>query len=382
MNVTLKKNNLEAWLELGKQSSYDVSKLQSSTISSMLSHINLLHHNGYTLDSPDFLKDADKVIESLKTMKNEKLKPGYKIQIAATIHRLFPNAKINKKKYKIQAVRKARAQSVNFMEKISQLINEASQYINNKYTTTITDLGEYECCLVILLTTCTSLRIHELLQLKMSDIALIEQQEAVNIKSKSRSNNRIIALNTPLKLVFAAIKHQRPKVLDILNTSVHGGEMKRQRQVSDYIIVSSVSEIRTKLKRFAAMHHLSIETLGFNSFRSYISTVLIQNGGHQIAQSLNNHTSVDTTVSYYNIPMPTELNKTYERINNQIKNTKTHIMTESTLDDETMKMAIKYRNLDDIPKQIRIVDDSQFESDDMDLDDINILTPPPSVSQI
>lgn len=308
--------NLAVLLELGKTSSYDPTQLRLATILSMASHVSLLKANGVPISDlgGKTKSELETIINNLKTRKGIPLTPGYKTQIAATIKRLIPNSQLEIKYFKknAYAYSQTRATSTKLMSGIESLLKAASKYVNSKFTTEITDIGEYECCIAIMLTTATCLRIKEITQLKLSDIPLILNYEPINIRSKSRENNRLIAPNDLLALILDIIQKQRDALAKKL-TNDFNDKHRIERYKLGFIILSSTTNLLHRLKEFAALNHIDIPVLGFNLFRKYTSTILMQQGAHSIAQTLNNHTTANTTATNYSLNTTQDIQDVYNQ---------------------------------------------------------------------
>jgi len=82
--------DFEYLVDLGVSSKFDVSNIQKGTQNAMRSHIKLLRRNSVEL-SRELVEseDMNTLLDSLVNTKNEKLSPEYKVQIAATLKRLY-----------------------------------------------------------------------------------------------------------------------------------------------------------------------------------------------------------------------------------------------------------------------------------------------------
>lgn len=308
----------EAMVELGTNSTFDPTKLSKATLLSSASHIKTLQRNMISLDEESLTYDTVNVLDKLKDANGKPLDDMYKRQIGMTIKRMFPNRRINLDKYnKARAkTRKAntRLASEDFVETQRKIIERASLVIKDVYTLNeIEDLGLYDACLAILLTISTSLRINELKQLKLSHIPRIRANEPVDIVSKSSRNARIVTPNNMLLSIFDAIHAQRSKVQQNITIKKldYASKLQTQRFNDGYILINSVDYMRKKLKELSASLSIKSQTLGFNLFRKYITTMLVEGGAHLVAQSMNNHSSLNTTLNHYNVIAPQTVQNTY-----------------------------------------------------------------------
>lgn len=318
--------------EIGAASSYDPGKLSSATVESMVSHINLLKRNDVPITKAALTADPVRLLDSLVTSKGKRLTPLYKLQIAATLRRMYPNDfSIDTRKY--NAARKSattRVSSQPFMQAIRKIIDAASVVVKQAYVETeIEDLATYDTSLVVLLSSCTSMRVSELYQLKTTDIETIRRNEPVVVHSKGAlaGRRRVISPNDLLLAVLVAVQEQRVKAERAATNSLamnRSPRYKANRLNGGFILLTSISHMRRKLKEIAATFGVHLRTgemdesdghtLGFNAFRKYITTMLVDGGGHTVARVINNHTNLNTTLSNYHILSAETAEATFDRI--------------------------------------------------------------------
>lgn len=294
-------------VELGASSSFDPDKLLPNTIQSSVSHINLLKRNGVPINHDALVRDTNKILNSLKMRNGKPVKDSYKLQIGRTVKRMFPDADVDLKRYnKSRSMGPTRISSPDFMRNMQKIINIASQMVQAAYTD-IEDIGIYNTALVVLLSLSTSLRISELLQLRMSDLHSIETRRPLNIKTKGRRGARVLMANDLLLAMVNAIRMQRSNVEECMRRRVadnHSVSM-IDRLTNEFIIICSESYMRRRLKELAAPvidpRTLKSNILGFNTFRRVTTTLLVDNGEHSIAQAINNHSNMNTTLRHYNV---------------------------------------------------------------------------------
>lgn len=319
--------------EIGAASSFDPGRLSSATVECMVSHINLLKRNEVPITKAALTADPVRLLDSLVTGKGKRLTPLYKLQIAATLRRMYPNdISIDSRKYNTARKSKAtRASSKPFMQAVRRIIDAASVIIKRAHAEDeIDDLATYDTALVVLLSSCTSMRVSELYQLKITDIETIRRNEPVVVHSKGAraGRRRVVSPNDLLLTVLAAVQEQREKAERAAENSLatnRSPRYKAQRVSARFILLTSISHIRRKLKEIAASFgvHLSFadginepdgHTMGFNAFRKYITTMLVDGGGHTVAQSMNNHTNLNTTLSNYHVLSTESAEATFDRM--------------------------------------------------------------------
>lgn len=307
-------------LTLGTNASFDPSKLSTSTIQSVVSHIRTLKRNGIDINEQSLAINTEYVLDRLVDTKGKLLTDTYKRQIGMTIKRLYPHADISLSRYnkahnESRSGKQTRTSSDEYMTSIRALRDATLNIIQDVYIhERIDDLGQYDACLAALITLCTSLRIEEVRQLKLSHIPKIRDNQAIGIKSKNSYATRVIALNDLLETIFITIQNQRQYVKNCVAMKRLDSTYQQNRIQADYIIVSSSDYMRKKLHEIAAMIREKFPSLGFTVFRKSTTTVLIEGGGYLAAQMMNNHSSLNTTLEHYNMLTSKSVQKTYDHL--------------------------------------------------------------------
>lgn len=311
-------------LEIGTASTFDRTKVSKTTMKSVLSHIRLLKRNNVPIDEEHLTYDTIKMLNRLVDTRGKKLSDLYKRQIGMTIKRLFPHirdridlSKLNGARNDKDGHTSTRAMDPDFMNLVQKLIDYAAMILNRMNSESeVKDLGLYDTCLAILIISCTCLRLHEACQLTVPDIKKIRNREAVYIRSKGGSNVRIIAENATLRKVFDLVKKQRGKVENAIAVKNldHATRHQVMRYNKGYIIISSEDYMRKKLRTLMATIYPERQVMGFNVFRKYTTSILVDGGGHYVAQALNNHSTVNTTLDHYNVVGPQTVQNTYNDI--------------------------------------------------------------------
>ena len=304
--------DLERLRELGSKSKFDMSKIRKSTLISMCSHLNLLKRNNVKL-SAKLVETADlnKILDSLVTRRQEKLTPQYKIQIASTLKRLYggKNMQLDMQPY-LEKIKRTpvRVENFDYMHSLSKLINYSAEILmkfESQELNVSVDLAMYDAAVATVLTSCTSRRIAELHQLTMTDLNLIQQNRPIFIHIKGRKSNTTRCEIVPNAVVLACIdnvKRNREAVERAARADHHDNRhpnYKQGRIDNGYVFLTSISHLRNRLKQSAVTFGVNIQNLGFNRFRKYITTILVGAGGHAIAQFINAHADVSTTVTNY-----------------------------------------------------------------------------------
>lgn len=321
------RNELKVLADTGVLSSFDPTKLSNSTIKSVLSHIKVLKNNRVPVSPTVLAVNQDETIRILNNLVDRRERPlsaAYKRQIGMTIKRMYPYFDLNLTCYNAERAEGRRTQTRfsndDFVKSMQKILQQALSFMESvKMNERIDDLGMYDTCLVILITITTSLRINEIRQLKMRHMKKIEAKEPITIHSKCSSNStRVVAPNDILLLVFSTIKAYRHMV-DANIRFKHDKLSKTQlaRLDQNYMIISSADFMTKKLRELAAMAGQNFDTFGFNMFRKYITSVLVENGGHLIAQALNNHSSVNTTLDHYTVIGSRTAEKAYDDLMNK-----------------------------------------------------------------
>lgn len=304
---------------LGRISTLDVTKLSDSTMRSISSHIRTLERNGIELSEDSLTQNTSDMLDSLRDKHDKPLTEGYKRQIGMTIKRLFPRHTIDLSKYNVSRnpLARTRLQSPDFTTQIRKVIDTASLCLKKIYASEIIeDLAMYDTCHAILLSCSTSLRINEILQLRTLELEQIKQNKPINIRNKHHTGLRVVAPNDLLLSIFNGIMANRPKVANAIRKRSDPTTLRHHtdRFEAGCLITSSEDYMRKKLHVLAASNHLTTMTLGFNSFRKYITTTLIEGGGHFAAQAMNNHSTLNMTLDHYNVLGPQSTEKAYSQL--------------------------------------------------------------------
>lgn len=317
--------NIEDLASLGDVSKFDISRIRKNTQTSMRSHLNLIRRNGIEL-TRDYVQkhDMNDTLDRLKTRKGEPLKSEYKIQIAATLKRLYgPDMVIDVNVYRNDVLRhKPHAENFEMMEKIKKLINHAAAFVRNveNENAFATELASYEAALAILMSSSTSHRIAELHQLTMQNLDDILQHKPIFLHSKGHKSSTTRCEIVPNKLLVSCIAFViRNRANVIRGARIHERsnrypEYTNMRIKGNNVFIVSVSQLRRAAKQLAVSFSLDIENLGFNKFRKYITSILVDGGGHNLAQFINAHSNVNTTLTNYDVGTKISMEKTLNSV--------------------------------------------------------------------
>lgn len=317
--------NLEDLANLGDVSKFDISKIRKTTQMSMRSHLNLIRYNGISL-TRDYVQrhDMNEMLDGLKTRKREPLKAEYKVQIAATLKRLYgQDMTIDVNVYRNDVLRnKPHAENYEMMEKIKKMIDHAAEYMRNvEFENSFGDrLASYEAALAVLMSCATSHRINELHQLTIQNLKDILMHKPIFLHSKGHRSSTTRCDIVPNRLLVSCIKfimQNRQSVLRgarIHERSNRYPDYTEARITGDNVFMTSVSQLRRAVKQLAISFSLDIENLGFNKFRKYITSVLVDGGGHSLAQFINAHSNVDTTITNYDVGTKITMERTMNDI--------------------------------------------------------------------
>ncbi|KAE9522041.1 hypothetical protein AGLY_017561 [Aphis glycines] len=318
--------DFEDLIDLGATSKFDVSNIQKGTQNAMRSHLNLLRRNGVEL-SRNLVETSDinELLDGLKNTRDEKLSPVYKVQIAATLKRLYgaKTMQLDMTPYLAQIKRRpSNMENSEYMDGLKELIKKSAEILMHLHEqpTLSEDLSLYDAALATIMTSCTSRRISELHQLTMSDLDLILENRPIfiHVKGKKSTTTRCdIVPNDILTACITSAKRNRAKLVAAVNASRFANrhpEYRTDRLRDNYVFVTSVSQLRKRLKQFAVMFSVNLSNLGFNRFRKYITTLLIGGGGHTLAQFVNAHSNVNMTITNYDLGTKNTIEKTMDDI--------------------------------------------------------------------
>lgn len=300
--MSSKSRYTDALLQIGRAATVDIGEYSPQTQQSMKSHLKLFEANNIEL-TEEIVRTLDvrKMLDTMRNSKNKLLSDGYKRQVGITLQRRYPNIPLKLGKFN-RTYKRSKATNSEFMTNIEKLTEQAAKYL--VVPVDLLDLSNYNMCAVILLTTCTNLRINELLQLKMEHIPQILAGTPVNISTKGRRlEPRFITRSTLLDSVLKNIQLRRGDIRSLLDRALPNPWVEQQKtlEAAHHIILTSLSNMRKMMIEFATINGVVMPTYGFNMFRKYTTTLLVEGGGHKIAQMLNNHSSLNTTLNHYNV---------------------------------------------------------------------------------
>lgn len=294
-------------LKLGKISSFDIGKYAQTTKKSTVTHFNLLLRNGIDIQSDEVLRNLD--LDKLKDKSNKNLSDQYKYQIAMSIKRVkhfIPNlpksVQLTHRRKNKSSIHRMR--DPKFMSDCKLIIDETCRIIKDvSINNEIKDFSMYFTCLVILFTVATNMRIEEILSLTIDNLSEILKTSEVYVKMKhQRATIKRKFYNTELlTTLISTIMKQRQFVEKYLIENKHNPLLVKRLHgfKTKLAFLSSTTTLRKNLKMLAASLGISRETQGFNMFRKYMTTVLTNDGKHLLAQLINNHSSLDTTMDNY-----------------------------------------------------------------------------------
>lgn len=289
---------------MGAKASRDRLLLAQTTYQSMKSHIALLKRNNVDLSEENLTKNTFMILEQLVTLRGDRLTDGYKRQVGNTLRRIYPHAKLSMARYSRSRKRQAatRVMNDNYVNGAMLICQYAAAVINYVSSSPNVDvnLAIYDTSVACMLTLATSLRIGELAQLTTEHIPLIQAGQPINLRCKKSTHTRTLVQTDVLNLILQCVLQQRSfvakqlsrKPLDIRNRQ-------GKRFGKNYVLTSSASYMTKTLREMASIVGFRTPTVGFNSFRKLTVSVLVANGGHLVAQALNNHSSLNTTIDHY-----------------------------------------------------------------------------------
>jgi len=316
-------------IDLGKTSTVDITKYSQSTISSTVSHFQLLKRNNINIENRNELQKVN-VLE-LKNFRGKKIKEEHAYQIAKSIKRVtnievkIPNSI---KKFRRVGVNHSRLLNIEFLDGIKKIVALAQDYLDKVSTEKYIQsghLGMYNTCISIMFSLYTAMRIGEIKNLKMQHLQDILQDKDVYIKFKNQSitTPRNFVVSNHLKNLVQTILNHRPIIYDYMNNIlVERREIEKEKQLlkDKYVILVSLSYMQKKLKDLGVTARIPAEiSLGFNMFRKYTTTALINNGQHLLAQQINNHKNVNTTVDNYYMQSAQATEKVFNKMNKIIE---------------------------------------------------------------
>lgn len=279
----------------------------------------------------DFRTNANEKINKLRTLKNKLLSSGYKSQVAMTIKAADPQSDVDPSEFKKVEKTEKRIVKSEIMQKMIELANFAVRELTSTIIRPTMDYGLYDACLTIVFSVATTFRIHEIQQLTLANLNEIVNLKMVSIKFKHNGNTRsephLVNLNSILAQLIKMLKFNRkPYVYYLMTDSNPKNDVRRQRIANNFVIASSISCMRKKMRTLADSYQVTLDKLGWNIFRSLTISVLVSAGAPDLAQQLSNHQSQSTTLGYYNISTNEMVENTYAKMKNEM--TKINIKTQ------------------------------------------------------
>lgn len=289
---------------MGAKASRDRLLLAQTTYQSMKSHIALLKRNNVDLSEENLTKNTFLILEQLVTMRGDRLTDGYKRQVGNTLRRIYPHAKLSMAQYSRSRKRQAatRVMNDNYVNGAMLICQYAAAVINyvSSSPNVEVNLAIYDTSVACMLTLATSLRIGELAQLTTKHIPLIQAGQPINLRCKKSTHTRTLVQTDVLNLILQCVLQQRPFVAKQLSRKTLDIRNRQEKRFGEhYVLTSSASYMTKTLREMASIVGFRTPTVGFNSFRKLTVSVLVANGGHLVAQALNNHSSLNTTIDHY-----------------------------------------------------------------------------------
>lgn len=278
--------------------------LAKSTLLSRKSHKKLFLKYGITEET--LKNEGVYALDKIK-VKGQPLKSGYKAQLAITAKSIYPPLVIDLKNLRQNADKERRILSPDIMDKLSKISEYAANFISGftiDYPLTNIDLANYEVCTAVLISISTTLRREEIMQLRMIHFDQILQHKAISLKLKQGTSVSLPLNNILYPLIKLVKKHRAEKIRAVkYDTQAKGHQQRLDRIKLGYVILISASYLTRSLKGFAQARKLynPNDVLGLNLFRNFTTTVCVENGGARIAQQLNRHKTLDTTLNNYAI---------------------------------------------------------------------------------
>lgn len=264
----------------------NVKKISKNTLLLRQSHIYTLQRYGYdpkTITVEDFNDFCKKIKEE------RNVKDSYLATIITTIRSLNPNINLSAKNLKLKRKNIPQILTQREINAIENLIENSIEHIRNGLFNGSKINSETK--LAVILTFMTNLRINELLQLKISDLQRIKNQERIVIKVKRQFE--------PVSIVkFGKLFEQMyPYLMNYINYRAS-----QENPPSERLISISSSAINSNIKRILSPMIREHIKIGLRLIRIYTTTKLIDNNNINLAQIINRHANQNVTLDNYNKP--------------------------------------------------------------------------------
>lgn len=311
---------VEQLIAKGRRSTVNNDIVCTATQRSMRSHVALMEKNNVDLKNI-MNSDVNAILDSLVDKKGKPVKDSYKLQIIATLKRMFgAMLPVNTKMYTIRA-RQKRAPSTQFMSNADKYIKFAARALTQAHT--VENITLFDTCLTIMLIAATNLRIEEVHAFTIQHFITIRKHKSVRIKSKGSTvegSKRSILYTRLLGACYNIILRTRKRYEEIVGNITHVNNRYRDyrpnRLSHGYVTVSSITQMRRQLVDMSGIVEPGsvITTNGFTAFRKFTTTLLVSNGEFGLAQFMNGHSKSHTTANYYDLSAQIDVNRAQDSV--------------------------------------------------------------------
>lgn len=298
---------------------YQSDHISTSTIQCRKSHLNLFKKNNITDHISYFENRANEKIDNLRTIRDNKLlSDSYKVQIANTIKTLNENSDVDPKQYKRKIPSNEKI-IIELNEKITKMSEHlANQIVNFKLYTNVSP-AYYETCILLLFILSTSLRYDTITSLKMDHLDLILTNSLLTLRNKTQLDKIRIVPNKILVPLIKIIKSHRNYFINLVRRSIRKqDDVKVEKFNNKYLFLYSrtthLKTIKTISQSEVFKDIKNLERITSTNYRKTTTSILVSAGGEKIAQSLNHHKTLKTTLDYYASTNLNEIDKTFDSL--------------------------------------------------------------------
>ena len=346
MGANFTSEQVKLMQKLGSESAYKLDTYSLSSVKSKFSHIkHLMEAVESNINDARLKHNANQLIDSLKNAFGKPLVNSYKRQIAYTLKQILPDSDVKPELYKesenqTSVGRPTSSQlTSNHLHFLRELLKKACQFVTNEDILTPATqvpfeaydfIDVYDTLLCVIITSTTLLRFEAIMHMKMSHLDMILSEQPIPIPSKyshtgKTSKLRLVVKNDFLLKLIEVIRKNRPRIVQILkelkNLGIRKLESKEDRLVKNFILLTSQANMRRKLRKIALTvktdKPVHFQTLGYNHFRKLTTSILVEEGGLDVAQLMNSHSSSKTTLDHYTIQNTQALNVTFDSMQKQ-----------------------------------------------------------------
>lgn len=281
---------------------FDITKQALSTIKLRRSHLRKIESAGYNVCE----MTNDDVIDFIKQLQRSgKVKDSYLSTIISTIRSVNQNITITGKSLKLKRLSSKPSYSNNDVTAIKEFLKDSIIFLVT-YQEPQTR-SEFDAKLAAVLVFLTNLRASEILQLSITDLERIKNNQNINIKIKNR--------NLPLKIIKLDEIFNRlyPYIIENLarRNTIYDNDLTSEQKTK--VITTSIVAINSFIKFQLTINSSKFSEIktGLQIIRKFTTSRFIENDLLSDAQNINRHRDQNVTIDNYNLIKTEDLDSVF-----------------------------------------------------------------------